>query len=147
MLPDGPDGTVLIGISLFNQEMTRVTGGLTPSTIMAHEFGHILQFKHGMSPEGPWQMEPHADFMAGWLLHYCQECVKVERSDKTTIAIEEMVESTMKSLFEKGDYAFNDRSHHGEPEFRAAMVRAGYESGDLDVSKAFEKGKKFAGLN
>src|SRR5262249_8857976 len=36
--------------------------------IVAHEFGHILQYKSGMAPDGPWQMEPHADFLAGWLL-------------------------------------------------------------------------------
>ena len=36
--------------------------------ITAHEFDHILQYKSGMVPDGPWQMEPHADFLAGWAI-------------------------------------------------------------------------------
>ena len=156
LLPDGPfggpDGTVLLGINLFDKEFGRANLAasssptaspffLTPLAIIAHEFGHIMQFKNGMNPEGPWQMEPHADFMSGWLLSYVQSS-----AHNPGIKSEEMVEGAVKAFFEIGDYAFNDRSHHGEPEFRAAMVRAGYESGNLDRKQAFEKGKRFAGL-
>jgi hypothetical protein len=166
MFPDGPDGTVLIGMNLFGYEMTipsysspeavaREAGrarqeaeragtsiagtptgvgfGTAAVAIVAHELGHIMQYKLGMTPEGPWQMEPHADFMAGWFMGGGAD--------------EGVVEAAVRTLFDKGDYAFNDRDHHGEPEFRAAMVRAGYESGHLDAKQAFEKGKKFAGLN
>jgi hypothetical protein len=48
-----------------------------------------------------------------------------------------------------GDTLYNDPRHHGEPEFRAAMVRAGFDAAfelHLDVDAAFEKGKKMAGL-
>jgi len=148
IFPDGPDGTVLMGINLARKELSRQHGFLTPMTIMAHEFAHIVQYKHGMSPEGPWQMEPHADFMAGWFLHWCHAQDRIHvKIDKTTIATEDMVEATIKALFELGDYAFNDSAHHGEPEFRAAMVRAGYELGSPDPKQAFDKGKKFSGLN
>jgi hypothetical protein len=57
------------------------------------------------------------------------------------------VEAAVKALFERGNYLFNDHSHHGEPELRAAMVRAGYEASKLDVRQAFGRGKMFAGLN
>jgi hypothetical protein len=57
------------------------------------------------------------------------------------------VEVAVKALFERGNYLFNDHSHHGEPELRAAMVRAGYEASKLDVRQAFGRGKMFAGLN
>jgi len=61
LLPEGPDGTVLLGISLLNHELS--SGNITlfsssrsleiayPSIaiILAHEFGHILQYKSGMT--------------------------------------------------------------------------------------------------
>jgi hypothetical protein len=45
-----------------------VLAPIQPLLITAHEFGHILQYKMGMTPDGPWQMEPHADYMAGWYI-------------------------------------------------------------------------------
>jgi len=39
-----------------------------------------------------------------------------------------------------------DPSHHGEPQFRAAMVRAGQDAHDLPMQAAFEKGAKLVGL-
>jgi hypothetical protein len=103
--------------------------------ISAHEHSHILQYKMGYRPDGPWQMEPHADFMAGWCIGQNQHLRKGED-----------IENLVKAMFEMGDTEFNDRSHHGEPEFRAAMVQAGYDAYRLKLQAAFEKGKKMAGL-
>jgi len=167
IFPDGPDGTVLLGINLFTQEIERIKSNLptsfswtyAPRVIKAHELGHILQYRAGLSPDGPWQMEPHADFLAGWALG--RDPAPMHVDPKTRYGWPDLssyeplrvlkdrqvyVEAAVKALFKRGDYFFNDRSHHGEPEFRAAMVRAGYESRELDVNKAFEKGKQFAGL-
>lgn len=149
-----PDGTVLLGVNLLEQRHKGLLEGdeFSPYAIIAHEYGHILQYKKGMSPAGPWQMEPHADFMAGWFLAYvAANEVKFfskgfVRSEKLLLPKEERVELAMRSFFQIGDYAFNNRIHHGEPDFRAAMVRAGFESGSLRVNEAFEKGRKFAGL-
>jgi hypothetical protein len=150
IFPDGPDGTVLLGINFFDRyskpalaqlENTNQFGAffLAIHTIIAHEFGHIIQYKAGMSPTGPWQMEPHADFMAGWSLKAW--------GNMPSQMTERVLETAVREFFLMGDTDFNDRAHHGEPEFRAAMVRAGYESGNLDVNKAFDEGKKFAGLS
>ena len=43
--------------------MTTLTSTFITSTMIAHEFGHILQYKAGYTWDGSWQMEPHADFM------------------------------------------------------------------------------------
>jgi hypothetical protein len=148
LLEGGPDGTVMLGISLLNHETHRINDVL-PETVLpiraalfiiaAHEFGHIVQFKNGMSAtDGPWQMEPHADFMAGWMLS--------DRYRKGEFMLEREVFAAANSIFEKGDTLFNDRAHHGEPEFRAAMIWAGYESSKLDINAAFQKGKVMAGL-
>ena len=126
IFPDRPDGTVLLGATLLQKEKNRVSelDNWSLEAIAAHEFGHILQYRSGMTPEGPWQMEPHADFMAGWYLRdeIAHDLEGPHLSD------EETVEMTIRTFFQIGDYAFNNRTHHGEPEFRAAMVRAGFES-------------------
>jgi hypothetical protein len=101
-----------------------------------------MQYKRGMSPDGPWQMEPHADFLAGWAIG--RNGAEVRDLEKEAYLKE--LENPVQAFFDLGDYAFNDPTHHGEPKFRAAMVRAGYASRRLDISTAFELGKKFAGL-
>jgi hypothetical protein len=150
---EGPDGTVLLGAMLVAEERKRspfsaVMGAAEPGQesillILAHEWAHILQFKSGLSPKGPWQMEPHADFMAGW---FFAQKPKLDLSNLADWYIVRDIENAAKTMFSRGDTAFNDPRHHGQPEFRAAMVRAGYESGALGVQAAFEKGRKWAGL-
>jgi hypothetical protein len=66
LVSGGIDGTILMGLNLYTQDMERYYGAkqLAPTlqtafncnVIMAHEFGHIMQYKAGMNPEGPWQM-------------------------------------------------------------------------------------------
>jgi hypothetical protein len=154
------DGTVLMGVNLFSLELSRglglpdyksnINAAFAPVVIMAHEFGHIMQFKSGLSPSGPWQMEPHADFMAGWLLHRVASIMvdgqKLYNQDmiwrlQQTVNAEAMLEEAAKSIFEKGDTLFNDPAHHGQPEFRAAMVRAGYDAG-----RGIRKGEEDGGF-
>ena len=60
--------------------------------------------------------------------------------------VRENLELGVRLMFSLGDTAFNDPQHHGQPEFRAAMVRAGYDSADLELDAAFERGMKYAGL-
>jgi hypothetical protein len=107
---------------------------LQPLLITAHEFGHILQFKMGMKDDGPWQMEPHADYMAGWFVgrYYSTNLTGLERFAAT--------------MFSMGDTAFNVPDHHGTPQLRAAMIRAGYAAAKLDVKEAFEQGARAAGV-
>lgn len=144
-LPPGaidPDGAVLLGIKLLEAQWEREGAQRLPayqwsaaSLISAHEHSHILQYKMGYRPNGPWQMKPHADFMAGWCIG--QDPVLKKGED---------IENVVQAVFEMGDIEFNDSSHHGEPEFRAAMVQAGYDASRLKLQAAFAKGKKMAGL-
>jgi hypothetical protein len=118
---------------------------LQPLLIAAHELGHILQYKSGMPVDGPWQMEPHADYLAGWYVgNYVKAATPIDSrralDDATLVAFAE-------TMFSLGDKDFNDKAHHGEPEFRAAMVRAGYDNANLDVKAAFEKGRAIVGLS
>jgi len=113
---------------------------LNSLVIIAHEFGHILQFKNGIKPGSAWQIEPHADFMAGWAID--KSWVSALFGDK-----EKSFENAVRLTFSLGDTLFNDPRHHGEPQFRAAMVLAGQDARDLPMQAAFEKGKKLVGLS
>ena len=55
-------------------------------------------------------------------------------------------ESAVEALFKRGDTLFDSPAHHGQPEFRAAMVRSGYDAKSMDAQAAFEKGKIMAGI-
>ncbi len=164
--PDGPDGTVLFGINLL-RELDAMEAWLQTEALIRnhenstfaalHEMGHILQFKKGMASLDRWEMEPHADFLAGWA--YANTYIpslsvpdspflirpkRPEFLDK--LEMNTHLEEGAAVMFSLGDTAFNDPSHHGEPQFRAAMVRAGFDSANLSVDEAFERGKKYAGL-
>ena len=54
--------------------------------------------------------------------------------------------NAVRLIFSLGAIAFNSPDHHGTPELRAAMVRAGQELRHLDVQTAFKKGMELAGL-
>ena len=58
-----------------------------------------------------------------------------------------MVVDAAKRMFKLGDTAFNDPAHHGEPEFRATMIRADYEEAGTSASEAFAKGQRLTGLS
>ena len=70
-VPEKQDGTVLLGVK-FLAEVRQLQQGQTSFYnenslfIVLHEMAHILQFKRGMAQRTDWQMEPHADFLAGW---------------------------------------------------------------------------------
>jgi hypothetical protein len=152
----GPDGTILLGrhllfrlwrdgaASIFRRSQTSPSRVLQENdldilVITAHEFGHILQYKSGMAPDGPWQMEPHADFLAGWAID--RAWLSDLFSDK-----DGSFNNAVRLIFSLGDTAFNSPDHHGTPELRAAMVRAGQEARHLDVKTAFRRGMELAGL-
>ena len=155
LLPDGRDGTVMLGISLLDQEIDTPQGlrseeGAYPKIliILAHEFAHIYQFKNGMAADGPWQMEPHADFLAGWFFARVKEKLTSTDHDAYTSALLGFIneESAVEALFKRGDTLFDNPAHHGQPEFRAAMVRSGYDAKAMDAQAAFEKGKVLASM-
>jgi len=142
-VPEKQDGTVLLGVK-FLAEVRQLQQGQTQFYndnsffIALHEMAHILQFKRGMAQRTDWQMEPHADFLAGWAY--------ARSSPQSQPWVKENFELGVRLMFSLGDTAFNDPQHHGEPELRAAMVRAGFDSAALDLDAAFERGMRYAGL-
>ena len=111
-------GTILIGLDLIKGEMDdHNLGGIAIAGICAHECGHIYQFfshyEAELSDATHKYIELHADAIAGYYLQ--------RRGWSFS-----NVEIFGNSLFNKGDYEFNNRHHHGSPQQRVAAMREGF---------------------
>jgi hypothetical protein len=129
----GPDGTVLFGVTLLQQELARDGQGLSVRAIMAHEFTHLVQFKRGTSMPGK-HPELQGDYMAGW--YSAQRGVSMAQ-----------LEPILMSFFSKGDYEFNSAAHHGTPTERINSVRAGYASGSTSFEQAWTASLQYLAAN
>lgn len=147
---DGPDGTVVLGISLLGQyrQPDEVWLGRPIDIVIAHEFAHILQYK--LAARDAWELEPHADFMAGWAIARWhskpRKFGEYGPRDNYEFNGGDQIVTEAEIMFSMGDADFNSPAHHGEPHYRAAMVRAGYEAEQMEVRQAFASGEKWAGL-
>ena len=50
------------------------------------------------------------------------------------------IEEAVRMMLSAGDTKFNDKGHHGEPQLRAVMVRAGLREENSDAKNAFYRG-------
>lgn len=130
-----PDGNVFLGIQLAQKELQEengFVGNYSIHGVLAHEFGHILQFNAGLDRQMPTKlMELHADFMAGW---YLANRAMVWGTD---------VSQAMNSLYRKGDYDFNSPDHHGTPDERKRAYAQGLLTQGMNVSQAAQVGVQF----
>jgi len=105
------DGMVLLGVDLLSEEMNsfyRTGYGIPP--ILAHEYGHIMQYKHELAHSDKFA-ELHADYMAGWYTAHRFRYVP------------QNIDESLMSFYSKGNYGFN--SAHGTPEERVTTFLAG----------------------
>src|SRR5262245_2448852 len=115
----GTDGTILYNIEMLKEQL-RISkwGGAILAGVIAHEFGHIFQNFTNAMPRlrslGPTVkfVELHADFLAGFYM---------AGKDKTID-----VRSYADEFFKIGDYGFTEPDHHGTPEERYFVLKAGY---------------------
>lgn len=132
--PAYPDGTVVCGLSLISTELKRDGHGYAVPTILAHEFGHIMQFKYIDNFEGSSGAELHADFMAGWYL----------ARELASLFVD--AQSSLHAFFEIGDYEFNSPQHHGTPNERVNALLRGSSTRSLDPYSAFVAGRRYVGI-
>jgi hypothetical protein len=110
-----PSGTVCFGISMIQKEFNLSRGGTTIPIIIAHEFGHILDFQNNVTSQPGVVRELFADFQAGCYLYHRHLIIPTD------------VYATIVDFFSMGDYAdFNDPNHHGQPQDRVKALVAGY---------------------
>jgi hypothetical protein len=123
----GPDGTILLGQNLLAQQLTQDPSGATVVAVMAHEFGHLVQFRNGLRQPGK-RAELHADFMAGWYLNLRGRYAWVN------------LQPALRLFYQLGDFQFNSPTHHGTPDERLAAAQAGFDSRAVNVSQAYSAG-------
>lgn len=116
------DGTVMFGLGLLGKLMAgNDHPSLSVAAICAHEFGHILQYKHGLMSvvnEGRTTVkrsELQADYFAGYF-------AGVRKREKPDFPA---------AVFAKTQHAFGDNmvehpDHHGTPTERADAIIAGF---------------------
>jgi hypothetical protein len=126
----GLDGTVLFGQNLTTEQLSRDPSGSTLLAVMAHEFGHIAQFRNGLSESGK-RPELHADFLAGWYL-----------AVRGRYAWANLMPA-LRVFYDLGDYAFNSPLHHGTPDERLAASQAGFNSSAFTAQQAYAAGWEF----
>ncbi len=120
------DGTVMFGRTLLVRELYRGRyADIAVAGIMAHEFAHIVQLRRGAGRNRIVYLELHADCLAGWYL---------ERSRNGRLNIQPFA----RSIYEKGDFHYWSRSHHGTPRQRISAMIAGYKAGELNLDQAYK---------
>lgn len=117
------DGTVLFGQRLLERLLSgQEHPDVSVLAVCAHEFGHILQFKHGLDrivgngEQTVKKVELQADFLAG----YFAGRRKLERPSFPAAVF-------ALTQYNFGDNMINDPGHHGTPEERGAAISRGFE--------------------
>ena len=111
-----PDGALFVGISLATSIYDRHhdRGALPLVGVLAHEFGHLLQFKKGLSSDWGVHFELSSDYLAGWYLAQTRPNLPASKDD---------VASLFASL--GSTTAFANADYHGSPKQRSRMLLYG----------------------
>lgn len=122
------DGTVLMGQRLLARLMRQPEApDACVAAVCAHEFGHILQYKMGLSERlkagqpTVKRSELHADFFAGYF-------AGMRKRERASFPAEVFA----KTQFTFGDNMVKSPGHHGTPAERAAAVVRGFETSYRD---------------
>lgn len=97
-------------------------GDVAPQAILAHEYGHQVQFNkdYGIvapAPEATRFQELNADAMAAYFLTHKRGATLNQKR----------VEEFLRVFFNIGDCAFSNAGHHGTPNQRLAAARLGFQ--------------------
>ena len=121
-----PDGGLFFGVTLTQDVVATfrhaysgypAAGEAGLMAIMAHEMGHLVQYKLGLHAPAQKYLELHADFIAGWYMAWRQ--ASLSGFDVITEAATEMARV--------GDFDFQNPDHHGTPNEPIAAFSAGVQ--------------------
>ena len=137
------DGTIELGKDLityfFNNEAFGVNEGgkWMVIAIMAHEFAHILQYKHRMKFRSNVQQEIHADILAGWYIAKYLDDIMGISNDRYFGTLSETgkkhydLKSGIQLAFaHMGDKEYSSPYHHGNNFARFMAVYHGVDQYD-----------------
>ncbi|MBK7599427.1 MAG: hypothetical protein IPJ07_13255 [Acidobacteria bacterium] len=128
-------GTVIFGINLLRSEFERNPVNFTIPAILAHEFGHIIQFTGRIQLTGK-LIELHADYIAGWYMKH-----------RDTAWSEISIRQSMDGFYRIGDYDFNSPLHHGTPDERLNAFLGGVRDSSSNVAAMVRNGSQFVTQN
>jgi hypothetical protein len=118
------DGTILYGKRYFLSGMSQPESpDVVVTATCAHEFGHIVQFKHRLfdrlnaRQRTVKRSELHADFLGGFFAG----SRKLQKPDYPAAVF-------ATDAYSSGDNNVNDKDHHGTPDERAGAVVRGFET-------------------
>lgn len=115
-----PEDYILFGYHLTQRALRTYQDTLPLAVILAHEFGHQLQFTYNWmnsNSDSARNTELEADGWAGFYI----ALVKTWVSDSSRNA-------ALQQIFDIGDYDFNSPRHHGTPSERSFMFIAGFQA-------------------
>jgi len=115
-----PSGDILYGVNLFQQLVATYGGDAAPiSGVLAHEWGHQIQFAYGWFANGQFSTPPielEADAFSGFYMALAESYSWGS------------IDNYFSAVASKGDYDFNSPSHHGTPQERLAAAQLGYQT-------------------
>lgn len=138
----GPDGSVLFGLNLRRRFMADADArDAAVACVCAHEFGHILQYKHGLDAKlkagqpTVKRVELQADFFAGYY-------AGVRRRARSNFP-SEIFGMTQYNM---GDAWVDQPEHHGTPEERGDAITQGFKAGfeGQAISEAIQNSMTYA---
>ena len=131
---DGNAYFIIMGKTLMLDEYVNINNANSIIAIMAHEFGHLLQYKNNLKANDGWfgkWPELQADFMSGWYM------------GKKKYLPNSEFEKVINSFWVKGDDNYFSPSHHGTREERAIAFKNGYLNANLSLTEAYNYGINF----
>ncbi len=111
------DQSILLGRNLIRKEFEE-HGNIALFGILAHEWAHQWQY-----------LNKPGTVMGGTLAELQADCVAGYHLGQFGQVTENEVTAFTKSLFQKGDYAFNSPTHHGTPDTRIRVMLWGFKKG------------------
>ncbi|MDD3875239.1 MAG: hypothetical protein PHT69_01315 [Bacteroidales bacterium] len=111
------DGRILFGYHMFYYTIASY-GELPVAGILAHEFGHRVQFIHGWNDySANSHRELEADAFSGFYMALRKQWAWSQ------------IQNYYANVYATGDYNFNHTSHHGTPQQRLAAANFGVQVG------------------
>ena len=104
-----PSGSILMGYFMFWDKIFSTGSALPVAGVLAHEWAHQVQFKNGWMNQNASTVrrtELEADAFAGFYMVLAKSWAG------------DQVNTFYQSLYNSGDYHFNNRNHHGTPQER-----------------------------
>jgi hypothetical protein len=115
-LADPQTRQIFFGVNLFNKLVAQHGNILPVAGVLAHEWGHQIQFNFGWQTNPVRAMELEADAFSGYFMALAKGWAW------------QYMHSYFQTVFETGDYNFNNPGHHGTPQQRHAAARLGFDT-------------------